>query len=118
MAVSRQKFVLRVGDLRSGTAAYVQRELDIAKDIGADLYVMRTYPVIEITLGLGNDCTSGGGHDPQISNRVLLWPRIMAEAQYIARVTCRQVELVLIEVETRDRAGRRVMLIGKLPFYH
>ena len=40
----------------------------------------------------------------------------MAEAQYIARVTCRQ--LVLIEVETLDRAGRRVMLIGTLPFYH
>jgi hypothetical protein len=43
---------------------------------------------------------------------------MIAEAQYIARVTCRQVELVLIEVETLDRAGRRVMLIGKLPFYH
>jgi len=36
----------------------------------------------------------------------------MAEAQYIARVTCRQ--LVLIEVETLDRAGRRVKLIPKL----
>jgi hypothetical protein len=42
----------------------------------------------------------------------------MAEAEFIARVTCRQIELVLIEVETLDRAGRRVMLIGKLPFYH
>ena len=37
----------------------------------------------------------------------------MAEARYIARVSCQQVELVLIKVETLDRAGRRVMLIGK-----
>jgi hypothetical protein len=29
----------------------------------------------------------------------------MAEAQHIARVTCRQVELVLIEVEPLDRVG-------------
>jgi hypothetical protein len=41
----------------------------------------------------------------------------MAEAEFIARVTCRQIELVLIEVEPLDRVGRRVTLIGKLPFY-
>jgi hypothetical protein len=35
----------------------------------------------------------------------------MVEAQYIARVTCRQIELVLIEVEALDRAGRRIMLV-------
>jgi hypothetical protein len=36
---------------------------------------------------------------------------LMVEAQYIARVTCRQIELVLIEVEALDRAGRRIMLV-------
>jgi thiamine phosphate synthase YjbQ (UPF0047 family) len=30
---------------------------DAPAHIAADLYVMRTYPVIEITLGLGTDCT-------------------------------------------------------------
>ena len=55
--------------------------------------------------------SSGGGHDPQISNRVLLWPRIMAEAQYIACVTCQQVDPVLAQVEALDRAGRRIMLV-------
>jgi hypothetical protein len=30
---------------------------DAPAHIGADLYVMRTYPVIEITLGLGTDCS-------------------------------------------------------------
>jgi hypothetical protein len=30
----------------------------------------------------------------------------MAEAQCIAHATCRQIELVLIEVEALDRAGR------------
>ena len=36
-----------------------QRELVEAESaaITADLYVLRTYPVIEITLGLGNDCS-------------------------------------------------------------
>jgi hypothetical protein len=30
---------------------------DAPAHIGGDLYVMRTYPVIEITLGLGTDCS-------------------------------------------------------------
>jgi hypothetical protein len=35
-----------------------QRELVLAESaaITAELYYLRTYPVIEITLGLGNDC--------------------------------------------------------------
>ena len=39
----------------------------------------------------------------------------MAEAKFIARVTCRQIELVLIEVEALDRAGRRVMQLVSFP---
>jgi hypothetical protein len=36
-----------------------QRELVLAESavITADLYVLRTWPVIEIELGLGNDCS-------------------------------------------------------------
>jgi hypothetical protein len=30
---------------------------DAPAHVAADLYVMRTYPVIEITLGLGTDCS-------------------------------------------------------------
>jgi hypothetical protein len=37
-----------------------QRELVLTESaaISADLYVLRTWPVIEVTLGLGNDCSA------------------------------------------------------------